>query len=155
MSTRWHSYETWRRNWGLISSHFWSRLCGLIFWWLIWWWFYMKCFRPGHSGSSIFCLFSSMTSFLLRSFILKNIFYFLWDAFELTWNQIFTWFCVMFRVIAISALSAIERYFFSLNFICNWFIWYSLRKVFNVLIRWRSLGTQYNSQSETRMWKPS
>ena len=51
---------------------------------------------------------------------------------KLTWNQILTWFCVMFRVIAISALSAIERYFFSLNFICNWFIWYSLRRVFKI-----------------------
>ena len=32
----------------------------------------MKCFWPGHSGSSIFCLFSSMTSLFLCSFILKT-----------------------------------------------------------------------------------
>lgn len=70
--TRWHTYETWRWNWWFISSHFWGRrLWWLIFWWLVCWWLYMKCFWPGHSGSSIFCLFSSMTSLFLCSFILK------------------------------------------------------------------------------------
>ena len=64
---------------------------------------------------------------------------------KLTWNQIFTWFCVMFRVIAISALSAIERYFFSLNLICNWFIWYSLRRVFKIE---GALEQKAESQSE-------